>query len=505
MQMMKIGAVILCLVGLSAAGCATGTPQGGQGGLTPAVAATTAVPVDTNASFSTSVAAAPATAADVSQDSIPTLQPMTQEGTLVAQVIDEIPSELSFSDTSLLDPTVLAQQNNGNIDTLQQEQATPTPTATPAVTAAVEFGSTTGVDTSTGAVQVSFNLSDARMINIFARDVDGSADPRIFVYNDNERLLTFSDDHFTRRDDLGPLDSAVENALLLPGTYSVRVETAAPGRVNLSIEEGDGGALGMGQLTLIPASLPAGQRFLQQVQFNQGELVTITALAQTPDFDTRLRLQTPAGDTLARNDDLESFDILPDVTDAQISNFVVPQTGDYQIEVRAFSSNQTGNFILMIQRFGTLEPIGDEPQQVLTGDVLSRQRIDFPLTLQAGELISVTAIAAGSQVDPQITLIDPDNVVVISNDDHGTNDESITQFDARFTNYIVQADGEYTLELESVSGRGGYQITVDRLGRVNPEAIGAPIDTAANEAAPLPTEEPQVVQPESSAEVTPES
>jgi hypothetical protein len=501
MQIRKIGAGILCIVGLSVVGCATGAPQATN---PPQAVATTAVPVDTNASFSTSVAAVPPTGAESAGDgSGQMLQPLATGSTLVAQVIDEVPSELSFSDTSLL-----AQNNQNNANLAQQAEGTPTPlppTATPAVTAAVEFGSTTGVDTSNGAVQVSFNLAEPRMINIFARDVDGNADPRIFVYNANNRVLTFSDDHFTRRDDLGPLDAAVENALLLPGTYSIRVETAVPGRVNLSIEEADGGALGMGNLTLIPATLPAGQRFLQQVQFNQNELVTITALSQSADFDTRLRLQTIAGDTLARNDDLESFDILPDVTDAQIASFVVPQTGDYQIEVRAFSANQTGEFILMIQRYGTLEPVGDEPQQVLTGDVLSRQRVDFPLNLQAGELVSVTAVAAGSQVDPQITLIDPDNVVVISNDDHGTNDQSISQFDARFSNYVVQTDGEYTLQLESISGRGAYQITIDRLGRVNPAVIGAAVDPEANEEAPLPTDEPQVVQPESSAEATPSS
>jgi predicted nucleic acid-binding Zn-ribbon protein len=501
MRVMRTGAVILCLIGFSAVGCATSTPPSVTN--TPLVVATTA---DTNASFSTSVAVVPpTTAADASSNTVPDLQPIEPGSTLVAQIVDEVPSELTFSDQSLLDPNVLAQQNNGDVAQLQSTPTVQPPTATPAVTAAVEFGSTTGVDTSTGAVQVSFNLAEPRMINIFALDVDGNADPRIFVFNANNRLLTFSDDHFTRRDDLGPLDSAVENALLLPGTYSVRVETASPGRVNLSIEEGDGGALGMGQTTLIPGTLPAGQRFLQRVQFNANELVTITALSQTPDFDTRLRLENLAGEALARNDDLESFDILPDVTDAQISNFIVPETGEYQIEVRAFSANQTGEFILMIQRFGTLEPVAGEPQQVLTGEVLSRQRLDFPLTLQGGELVSVTAVGPGGQVDPQVTLIDPANIVVISNDDHGTNDESITQFDARFTNYVVQADGEYTLQLESVSGRGPYEITVDRLGRVNPESLGAPIDPAANEAAPLPTEEPQVVQPESSAEVTPES
>lgn len=486
--------ILLGLIGLSATSCAATTA--------PVPAANTSISAsstDVNAGFSTSVAANPANATDNSSGLVQMLEPVTPDGTLVAQVVDEIPSELSFSSQSLL------AQQDGDVGQLQPTATLPPPTPTAAVTAAVEFGSTTGVDTSTGAVQVSFSLSEPTIINVFARDVDGSADPRILMYNDRQRLLTLSDDHFTRRDDLGPLDAAIENALLLPGTYSVRVETAVPGRVNLSIEAGDGGALGMGQITLIPASLSAGQRFLQRLQLNQNELITVTALSQTPDLDTRLRLQTVAGETLARNDDLETFDILPDVTDAQIASFVVPETGEYLIEVRAFSSNQTGDFILMIQRFGTLEPVSAEPQQVLTGEVLSRQRIDFPLALQAGELVTVTARAAGSQVDPQVTLIDPDNIVVISNDDHGTNEESLAQFDSRFANYVVQTDGDYTVQLESISGRGAYEITVDRVGRVNAQSIGTPVDPEANESAPLPTEEVTIVQPESSAEVTPSS
>ncbi len=487
MRMIRSGLMILCLSALSAVGCATGAP------LATATTDASASIVDTNTGFSTSIAAV----TDSTDGIIPTLQPVTLEAdsTLVAQVVDSIPSELTFSDESLI-----SQPDDPN----QMQPAQP-PTPTPAVTAAVEFETTTGVDTSNGPVEVSFTLSTPRMVDIFARDVDGNADPQIMVFNDRQRLLTFSDDHFSQRDDLGPLDAAVENALLLPGTYSVRVETAAPGRVNLSIEEGTGGALGTGQITLIPATMPAGQRFLQRVQLNANELVTITALSQTPDFDTRLRLQTTSTDTLARNDDIESFDILPEITDAQITNFVVPAADEYVIEVRAFSSNQGGDFILMIQRYGTLEAVADEAEQMLTGEILSRQRIDFPLSLQGGELVTITARAAGSTIDPQIVLIDADNIVVISNDDHSTDDESLSQFDARFTNFVVPADGEYILQLESYSGRGGYEILIERAGRINPEVIGRPIDPQSNEIAPMPGEQPEVIQPESSAEVTPSS
>lgn len=490
MRIVRSGLATLSFMALIAVGCATGAPAATETSSAPASN------VGDNSGFSTSVVAVTSSAVD----SIPTLQPMTSDsdGTMVAQVVDNIPSELTFSDQSLL-------SQPGDLNQLQPTPTLPPPSPTPAVTAAVEFGSTTGVDTSTGAVEVSFTLSTARMVNIFARDVDGSADPRIILFNDRQRVLTFSDDHFSSRDDLGPLDSAVEDALLLPGTYSVRVETAAPGRVNLAIEEGTGGALGTGQITLIPGSLPGEQRFLQRLQLNANELITITALGQTTDLDTRLRLQTPAGDTLARNDDIEGFDILPDVVDAQIANFIVPADGEYVIEVRAFSANQIGEFTLMIQRFGTLEPVSEEPQQVLTGEILSRQRVSFPLTLQAGELLTVTGRAAGSQVDPQIALIDPNNIIVISNDDHGTSDDTLPQFDSRFSNFVVQAAGEYTLELESVSGRGAYEITVTRAGRINTELIGSPVDPQANELVTLSSEQPETIQPESSAEVTPAS
>lgn len=380
----------------------------------------------------------------------------------------------------------------------QQPQPTAQPTSTPVATATVEFGGSTEISGTAGAVQVTFVIDQPQFVNILARSNDGTTNPRIYLYTASERLLTFSDDYTARRDDLNDIDALIEDAFLIPGSYSIRVETAGgDGKVTVGIEPATGGVLGLGQLTTIRAEITAGNRYYHPMPFSAGELISIMAISESDTFDPRLSLRSPEGVQLTKNDDTDSFDIVLDVTDAKIENFVIPATGTYRLEVRGFSTQDTGSVQLLVFRYGTLE--NATAPEVLSGSIMQRQRLDFPLQVSAGELISVTARAAGSQLDPQIALLDTDNVVVISNDDHGTNDTDIDTYDARFTNYITQSAGEYTLSLESVGGRGNYEVVIQRFGVLNPALVGDPIDVNAGVVVtPAPT-------PESTAEVTPGS
>jgi hypothetical protein len=387
----------------------------------------------------------------------------------------------------------------------QQPQPTPTPTTTPVATTTVEFGGSVEVNVAAGAAQVSFELTQTQFVNIIARSVDGDTNPRIYLYNAADRLIAFSDDYTARREDLNDYDALIEESFLIPGTYKVRIEgVGGTGQVSVSVEAGTGGVLGTGRMTIIRAQIAPGENFDQTLNLQQNELISLTVISESETLDPRIQLRNADDQLLAKNDDTDSFDVVLDVTDAKIENFVVPATGVYTARIRAFSSREFGTFLFIINRYGTLEPVTEEPQEVLTGDILSRGRLTFPLELQAGEVVSVTAKAAGSQLDPQITLLDPDNVIVISNDDHNTNAPDLAQYDSSFTNYIVQMDGTYTLNLESISGRGGYEITITRHGKLNPQNIGAPVDTSANRRFLPPTPAP-TVQPETTAEATPAS
>lgn len=396
---------------------------------------------------------------------------------------------------------------SGHVDVSQQPQQpqpTPQPTTTPASTASIEFASSIEVETSGGAAQVSFSIETTRFVNIIARSVDGVTNPRIFLYNARERLLTFSDDYTARRDDLNDQDAMIEEAMLIPGTYLVRIEgLGGDGKVSLSTEAGTGGVLGLGRMTIFRAQIGTGQQFEQTLNLQQNELISLTAISESETLDPRIQIIDAEGRLLIRNDDADSFDVVLDSTDAKIEHFIVPTTGTYTARIRAFSANEFGAFLFIINRYGTLEP-ANEPQQVLTGDILARGRLIFPLEIEAGEVLSVTAKAANSQLDPQIALLDPEDVIVISNDDHGTNADDLAEYDARFANYITQTAGTYTLNFDSVSGRGGYELIISRSGRINPSSIGEPVDLTANRVVALPPRV-QPTTPESTAEATPAS
>ncbi|HEX2619196.1 MAG TPA: hypothetical protein VHL11_03585 [Phototrophicaceae bacterium] len=380
----------------------------------------------------------------------------------------------------------------------QQPQPTAVPTATPVAQSTVDFGGSTEVNGAAGAVQVSFTVPETQFVDVLVRSVDGVTNPRIILYNDKDRLLSYSEDFTARRDDLNDIDALIEDTFLIPGTYKVRIETqGGDGNVNLTISTGKGGILGLGQMTTIRRDIAPNTRFSQPISLKKNELISIMAISESATFDPRLSLRGPDELQVAKNDDTDSFDALLDVTDAKIENFVAPVDGLYRAEVRGFSSQDTGTVQLLFFRYGTLEPVAEHPL-VFTGKINQRERISFPLNLEAGELINVTAIAApNSQVDPQVALLDPDNVIVISNDDHAAKNEQIGRYDAQFSNYITQLSGTYTLDLESVGGRGAYQLTIVRAGKLNPGLVGDPIDVNAGVVViPAPPAE-------STAEVTP--
>lgn len=424
--------------------------------------------------------------------SAPTASIINPSGNSVTTTLTTLQSSVGSSNSNL--PGQQSLQQPG-----QQPQPTQPPTATPVQTLALDFNNSLEVNAAKGAVQVSFTLETAQFINIIARSVDGVTNPRIILFSASERLMAFSDDFIAARDDLNDVDAMIDDVFLIPGSYSVRVEgLGGDGRVNLSTEPAQGGVLGTGQMTTLTREIGAGQSYVLPLTLSQNELVSIMAISSSATLDPRLRLRNPAGELIARNDDSDSFDPILDVTDSKIEYLVVPATDTYELEVRGFSKTDAGVFTLVIFRYGTLEPVA-EPQQVLTGIIRQRQRLSFPLELAAGEVISVTARAARSQIDPLAALLDPDKIIVVSNDDHNTQATDVTQFDARFTGYVTQTSGTYTLDLESVSGRGAYEVVIRRAGKVNPDQVGAPIDPdAGGIVTPAPS-------PEATAEVTPGS
>lgn len=83
-------------------------------------------------------------------------------------------------------------------------------------------------------------------------------------------------------------------------------------------------------------------------EFDAGITQTITVRDASGNLDPIVRLTNSDGEILARNDDHTSADTSLSPFDARISNFVVPNTGEYIIEVVDFIGN-AGKFVIQIE------------------------------------------------------------------------------------------------------------------------------------------------------------
>ncbi|MCC6616003.1 MAG: PPC domain-containing protein [Anaerolineae bacterium] len=85
-------------------------------------------------------------------------------------------------------------------------------------------------------------------------------------------------------------------------------------------------------------SLP-GEVYSQSFNAQEGDYVTIQVRSLTPNFDPRLRLLAPNGDTLAANDDHGSSDPSLGMLDSQIHLLPITADGTYTLQVTAFDAN----------------------------------------------------------------------------------------------------------------------------------------------------------------------
>lgn len=315
------------------------------------------------------------------------------------------------------------------------------------------------------AVPVTLELAEPAVVTLLATSSDGT-DP-VFLARDNygRDLITINDNPASAVV-VNPLDAALDNTLLIAGKYTFLVGRNGPdggGAIDFSVFPGTEGVIGIGQIQLIDGAIGVNERFQQPIDLQEGELVSLAAIGLGTDFDLRMNLRNDATDErIAANDDNETFDIFLTDLDPRIYQFRVPATGTYSVFVRAFSANQSGEFKLVVQRHGILS--GEPSVDVITGESENRARNVFAVDFQAGEIVRITARATNDSLDPEIDLLTPNSIFIASNDDHGTEATDLGRFDARIERIVIEESGTYELDINSVSGRGGFEVEIERLG-----------------------------------------
>jgi hypothetical protein len=237
--------------------------------------------------------------------------------------------------------------------------------------------------------------------------------------------------------------------------------------IDVSVEPGDADVLGMGQLDIFETEIAAGEILDLTLSLEAGTVFSVAAIAPQDDPDLVMDLIGPDGALLVSNDDHETADLLVGDFDPKIERFTAPTSGEYQIDIYGFGEADDGAFTVVLTRFGVVR--GETETEVLTGESLVRQRNLVTFEAEAGELLNIVARADDSSLDPEITLLDPDMIVMAYNDDHDTEDETLGIFDARIADFIAQKSGTYTVDVTSVSGRGAFEVIVEHVGVIELE------------------------------------
>lgn len=377
---------------------------------------------------------------------------------------------------------------------LAQEEPTPTPIPVPILT--MNVGETLDVtvpaSAATAGVAVSLNVEEAALLTISVANPAGDvANPQFTLLNSTGRELLVIDDNPGAVSAVGATDAVYENFFLIPDRYILVVQRSDTEPVEavfaVSAQAGPGELPGLGTVDIIEAELEPGTRYRLPITLARNDYLSVAALGSNNNIDLQLRLLNAEGGVELENDDNTSTsDFLLDFIDPKLEQAIVPADGDYIIEVGAYTPEEAGTFKLIVTRFGSLDE-SDARVEIFSGDSLFRGRTTFTFEGQAGEVITVTARAAGSSLDPEIQLLDPDMIFIASNDDHQSEATDLAELDARVANLMLQKTGSYTLEINSVGGRGPFEVTLERFGRFVPveysplETDGAALVTIAED------------------------
>lgn len=85
----------------------------------------------------------------------------------------------------------------------------------------------------------------------------------------------------------------------------------------------------------------------------------------------------------------------------------------------------------------------------------------IPFQATAGQILNIEAVASSVQLDPLLVILDRDGVPLIANDDNGVSSDSA------ILNFILPADGMYTIIVSHAGGGSNGSVQV-RLGLLNP-------------------------------------
>lgn len=255
-------------------------------------------------------------------------------------------------------------------------------------------------------------------------------DPYVELRTVEEVILAADDDGG------GGLDARLEYVLTTSGVYTIiaRDRYLGLGAYTLTLKKLQAplvatNLLTFGDQTEAVLNNPSGESWFFEGE--GGAFVTLTL--NSVDFDPYLELYAPDGTLLIEDDDGAGG------LNAQISAFLLPESGVYAVVVRDALRTSSGFFALTLEGSqadavpDTRLSYGD----TVTATLLTTELVTWTFVGEADDEIAIRL--SSDDFDPYFELYDPSGDFLISDDDSGGN------LNAAIENYILPSSGEYRI------------------------------------------------------------
>jgi hypothetical protein len=353
--------------------------------------------------------------------------------------------------------------------------------------------------TGSGAVELTYVGSANEVISVTARslETDGAVDTTLEILDSSNARLGYNDDHGSNRTDLGSFDSYIRDLKLTSsGEVIIRVNSfsgVASGRVEVTVTSSAAAPAptqtppsNQGSGTeVVTGNVPTGGTFDHVISAQQGDVLTITVRSTDNVLDPKVAIVDSSGTILIENDDHGTEDTTLDRYDSRITNFTLPSGGTFTLQVSGFAGSG-GTFEMTIERKGGGEvvasatplsaqtPVTTAPEiQTVPGSIGPNDTFTHTFEGQAGDLYTITVRATSEDFDPRVSVFDPGENFVITNDDHGTSARDIDLFDSRISNLILQDTGRYTINVNGYQDSAGdFELIIERVGTGAPTGRG---------------------------------
>jgi hypothetical protein len=384
-----------------------------------------------------------------------------------------IPSiELPIDGTYIVRVSSFDAAVGGPVEVLVSRQAG-AEVATPGVEAVTVFE---GRVTADAEDCTPLELAAAETLTAVVHALDNDLDTMLTLRGPDGGDLAFNDDHSLPDPALLRFDSAIEGFLTpADGDYQLCVSGfgGSSGPYTLTVTRMSNSATAVptpetgnvSDLQTVTDRVPDSDQFILPVQWQAGDVYTLTARALDPDFDPQMGIFPDRSDELlAGNDDHSTSSSDLAFFDSRITNFIVPASGRFDIVIGGYQGSG-GPFELTIRRTGENAPLGPPVTETVSGTVAPNAVFTHEVELDAGAYVTIRVAAAGaSTLDSQVTLITPDGVIAADNDDHTSGDPTLGPTDSLIRNFFAAQAGVYTVEVRGYPGSSGtFTLTLETL------------------------------------------